>query len=50
MVVLKNSSNFSSIPIFIIRFEVISSYLTSGIVFVPSESQDIEDKKAPKYI
>ncbi len=50
MVILKKSSNFSYILFFNIYFEVISSYLASGIVFVPFGFRGIEDKRAPKCI
>ncbi len=50
MVVLKKSSNFSSVPLFNIRFGVISSCLASGNVSILSRFRGIEDIRAPKCI
>ena len=48
--VLKKSSRCSSEPLFRMRFGKISCYLTSCIVFVPSDLRDIGDKEALRYI
>lgn len=50
MVVLKESSNFSFVPFFNLYFEVISSCLAFGIVFMPSKFWGIKDKRASKCI